>query len=285
MKNRNNEKKLNKKKVCISVFLVIIVLILLVRNTKFKNIEKDEFNLSQYTKHGEISCNRVWVEETNDKGEKIYAYLDIDGNVIYGWNKVTDDMQCKDYYNNNAIIIEKGNDSTDIFTIIDIDGNKILGDNVLHVMYSLSNDNKEKKYWYQDFNEEGYAYIAGYIEGENTLYSNKPDMFFVNSNGLHKFNINATFEDDTYNVLIKNTKKIENYFFMCCDDTSLLIDENGKQMLDFWQACEKNPFDIEIISDNEIKLYYWEGVLVYAKFWCTVDFEGNIIHEPELLEP
>ena len=269
------------KKMMLILVLILVVLVILI---KFKVIGNYELDLSQYADHGEISCNRVWVEKTNEAGEKVYAYLDNEGNVIYGWNKVKEGTKCRDYFNNYAIIIEKGDSDSDIFNIIDVNGNRILGDNVLHVKYSLKNDNKEKEYWYQNFNEEGYAYIAGYIEENETEYNNKPDIFFVNSNGLHKFKINATFKDDTYNVLVKHTKKIGKYFFMQCDDTSFLINEEGKQVLDFWQACNINPFDIEIISDNEIKLYYWEGVLVYAKFWCTVDFEGNIIHEPELIK-
>lgn len=278
-------KKIKKKILKRIIFILILIVVVLILVLKFKEGGNQKLDLSQYVNHGEISCNRVWVEKTNEVGEKVYAYLDTEGNVIYGWNKANENTKCRDYFNNYAIITEKGNSDTDILTIIDVNGNKISGDNVLHVKYSLTNGNKGKEYWYQDFNEEGYAYIVGYIEGKETEYNNKPDMFFVNSNGLHKFKINATFKEDTYNVLIKNTKKIGKYFFMQCDDTSFLIDEEGRQILDFWYACNKNPFDIEIISDNEIKLYYWEGVLIYAKFWCVVDFEGNIIQEPKMLEP
>ncbi len=276
---------MKKVKLLIVTIIVIIVCIIILGVMQTKNTLNSKLNLSQYTSHGEISCNRIWVEKTKKSGENVYAYLDTEGNVIYGWNKANEGTKYRDYNNNYAIIIEEGDTDSDIFTIIDINGNKVLGDNVLRVKYLLTNDKKEKEYWYQDFSEEGYAYIVGYIEGKETEYSNKPDIFFVNSNGLHKFKVNATFREDTYNVLVKHIKKIGKYFFMQCDNTSLLMNEEGKQLLDFWQVCNINPFDIEIISDNEIKLYYWEGVLVYAKYWCIIDFEGNIIHEPELIKP
>lgn len=268
------------RKILLILILLISILVLLI---KFKTIDNFEMDLSRYTRHGRMSCNRVWVEKANEIGEKEYAYLDIKGNVIYGWNKANSNIKYKDYVNNYAIIVEEGNLDTDVFKIIDINGNEILENNVLHVKYSLEKDNKEKEYWYRDFNEEGYAYVVGYIEKNEN--SEKIDIFFIDSYGIHKFEINTLLSENTYNELIKHIRRIKNYFFIQCEDTSFLMNEEGKQILDFGQICNINPFDIEIISDNEIKLYYWEGVLVYAKFCCTIDFEGNIIHEPELIEP
>lgn len=276
------------------LFLVIVMLLSTVGcgnmnavdNAKPTEKETINFDLSQYKDHGNLSDGCIWViKETaswdTDPYES-YAYLDCDGNVIYGWHSVgtyynNGFYDCRatrpqDFKNGFALIYDQsGVDKLGGYveaTIIDKKG-KVVAEFLIDAYESRNQIHMD----YEHFNSQGYAFFIG---KEN--YGDKKGMFFVNDSGVHRFqcNENSYIAGHTLECIdLVNDKYL--YVSWC---NYQLFDLNGNLVMDIGESSEVSPDSIEIIDDKYIEATFTgKDDKVYI---CVIDFNGNFIKSPVL---
>ena len=158
-----------------------------INNTTPTKKETVNFDLSQYKDHGELSEGLLWViKETSSwdsEPYESYAYLDVDGNVVYGWFSVgkyfkndgyvgyVRATKLQDFKNGFALIYnDSGVDKLGGYvnaTVIDTSGNEIA--NFLIDAYKGSTGTKMD---YKDFSSQGYAFFIGkeFYDGEKGMF-------------------------------------------------------------------------------------------------------------------
>lgn len=137
--------------------------------------KKINFDLDQYKDHGKLSDGIVWVIKETSSWDtaptESYAYLDINGNVVYGWKSVGSYIRdngktdraivTQDFKNGYALIYDQryvdwlGGYAE--ATIIDKTG-KIIAEFYISA-YEPSTGNPDVIIRYEDFNSQGYAFL------------------------------------------------------------------------------------------------------------------------------
>ena len=248
--------------------------------------ETINFDLSQYKDHGELSEGIIWVIKESSSWDsepsESYAYLDCDGNVIYGWRSVGT------YYNNGSYdcrATRPQNFKNGFALIYDQSGVDLLGGYVDATIINKSGvviaeflidayESRNKIVMdYEDFNSDGYAFFIG---KEN--YESQKGMFFVNSSGIHKFqcNDNSYIAGHTLECIdVVNSKYL--YVSWC---NYQLFDLNGNLVMDIGECSEVNPDSIDIINDKYIEAHFTGKD--DKNYICVIDFNGNFVKSPVL---
>lgn len=280
-----------KKIIC--TFLVLVFLVSTTgcygtSNTDSRPKEETlNFDLNQYKDHGELSDGRIWViKETSDwdtDPHESYAYLDCDGNVIYGWHSV------ETYYNNgfygcratipqnfkNGFALIYNQSSVDLLggyvdaTIIDKNG-LVIAEFLIEAYQSRTGDIIMD---YEDFNHDGYAFFIG-----KKSYESQKGMFFVNSSGVHKFQCN----DNSYIAghTLECIDVVDGKYLYVSWCNYQLFNLNGNLVMDIGECSEVNPDSIDIINDKYIEARFIGKD--DKNYTCVIDFNGNFVKSPVL---
>ncbi len=246
------------------------------------------FDLSQYKEYGEWSEGLIWViKETSDWDTEpylSYAYLDRDGNVIYGWDRVGTyrdsnfnighyDRRARypqNFKNGFALIYNYSNLDWGYVetTMIDKNGRVVAE----FYIDAYERRNGEANMNYRDFNYKGYAFFIG-----KEYYASEEGMFFINDSGIHKFEHN---ENSIHSVVAMESIYIINDKYFHDPWSDQLFDINGNLVMDIGECSEIRPDYIKIINDK-----YIEGTFKGKddkNYICVIDFNGNILKAPVL---
>ena len=79
--------------------------------------------------------------------------------------------------------------------------------------------------------------------------------------------------------IIHSVERIDEYFFVSCGAYSVLLDSLGNPIIDFPEASDITPDKIELLDDNQIKVYF-EG-RDGNDYQCILNYEGEFLTEPE----
>lgn len=252
----------------------------------------EDIDLSQYDSHGEWSCGRIWVTKTEGNWDaaptECFAYLDLDGNVIYGWEPVgsvwggrlgayIDAKEPQNFVDGRAMIVDRGfgDGSTQKVTIIDLDGNVLYSPCSIYVEY-YEKRNFERDYYITNFDKDGYAFFVGKVwwdgntEGEFGVY-------WLDDRGVHKVNTYLP----TSNEVIHSIERIDNSFFVSYGAYSILFDSHGDVIIDFKESADICPYRIELLNEELIRAYF-EGK-DNRKYVCILNCIGEFWETPVLL--
>ena len=249
--------------------------------------ETVHFDLSQYKDHGELSDGIIWVtkevSDWNTEPYDTYAYLDCDGNVIYGWNNIETyynhnsyncpATQLKNFKNGYALIYDQSRvDNLGGYayaTIIDKTGREVAA--FLIDAYESSNKIHMD---YQHFNSDGYAFFIGKKD-----YDSQYGMYFVDSNGVHLFQCN----ENSYiaGLTLENIELINQQYLYVSWANYQLFDLNGKMLIDFKACSEILPDTIEIIDDQYIEATFTGKD--DKSYVCLLNASGDILVSPVLI--
>lgn len=307
---KDKRKRKNKKAVVVCCIIIIISIIIclqyylpiILKNNKSSGTKESDFNwsnLSQFDSHGQLSCERIWVVKTQSSWdsapEKYFAYLDIDGNLIYDWTKLgepgteTYGWVPFDYANGYAAMIKydhkpEGGDGSGMLYIINKNGRGITHEKILVYWEKdynwgmiTSTVGHSIKPFFKDFNEDGYFYFYGKVD------SQEEGVYYVNTNGD---TVRFKLEDSNFyyeNVLRRGIYYTEGYFYIKDGySTSALFDSNGEMVLNIKETCNIDDYRVEVLNNNEIEVYFTGKD--EKNYKCIIDFQGNFIEEPQRLE-
>ncbi len=254
--------------------------------------EKVNFDLSEYDSYGNLSCGRIWVKKTisdwDKSPEQYFAYLDANGNVIYDWTPVgsyyykgsyLDSVLPQDFKNGYAMIINRavGEKTESGVYFIDLDGNVLYDSVSIIVAHYLDDVGAREDLYITDFDDEHYAYFVGRILPEDIDNGNW-DLFWMDKDGVHRFNYDFPNTD----TVTRSVERINGYFFVSCGAYSVLLDSLGNPIIDFPEVSGITPYEIELLDDNQIKVYF-EG-MDSNDYQCILNYEGEFLTEPTRVE-
>lgn len=256
-------------------------------------LEKVNFDLSSYDSHGNLSCGRIWVTKTESSWDsspkRYYAYLDINGNVIYGWKEIgtvlgvhgkteyVDDCLPLDYVNDRAIIIGVRSDSKCSLQIIDLKGNELISPEHIYIDEYDYFENGEMiyNYAYTNFDENGIFYFIGKVWWDGNTEGDR-GFYFIDTTGIHRFNAKMNLSES----LLNSVEKIDKYFFVKQGIYTCLFDSKGEVILNFREKANIEPYKIEMLEDHQLKAYFIGKD--NKDYQCILDFNGNFLSEPIL---
>ena len=251
--------------------------------------ETINFELSQYENHGTLSCGLIWVEKEvsdwNKKGERMFAYLDNNGNIKSQWFSLNAYQSAKDFKNGYVILIEKSSfkKKSDYYC------NCIVYNTEFQEMATL---NCQKpllsKALITDFDSQGYAYALGYdnqTEGDM--------LYWIDSTGVHKFEKPDRLSFFMVDEYVLNSIRVSNGYFVVVHGSpdpkylyttiAIIYNQNGDFVFDIEQAMRKYVDEFAIISavvlnDSTVNFYFYgANEKLYV---CTMDFNGNFVQSP-----
>lgn len=278
----------------IAIILPIVLLLIsipacsFVNNSQQTETQKEtiRFDLTQYKDYGKLSDGIIWVikevSDWNAEPYDVYAYLDCDGNIIYGWNCIEtyynhNSYDCpatrlQDFKNGYALIYDQSRvDNLGGYaeaTIIDKTGREV----ATFLIDAYESGNKVHMD-YQHFNSDGYAFFIGKKD-----YDSQYGMYFVNSKGIHLFqcNKNSYISGNT----MQNIEVVNQQYLYVSWANYQLFDLSGKMLIDFQECSEILPDSIEIIDDQYIEATFTgKDNNIYV---CLLSARGDIIVSPVL---
>ncbi len=273
------------------LIVACVTVLLLSACVSEKNVHEDytessvNFDLSQYKYHGELSEGLIWVvDEVSDWDTdpyEIYAYLDCDGNVVYGWHAVgtfynygfydCPATSLQDFKNGYALIYDNGPISKGGFAdAVLIDKNGI---EFASMLISADIDNRGAKLDYLDFNSQGYAFFIGREDFDENV-----GMYFINDSGVHKFQCNENSYIARYTL--DNIDLINNKYLYVKWCNYQLFDLHGNMVMDLGELTGLQPDYIDIVYDTYIEAHFTGKD--EKSYVCVIDFNGNFINSPVL---
>ena len=285
------------KKVCL-IFVAFLMLMSLTACGSEKSAEKGNavkntespvvvnFDLTQYDDHGELSCGLIWVEKTKssyDKApEKIFAYLDTDGNVQSEW--FSSEMFYPRDFANGMLILRKKPVEFRPSAYIDY-GECIIYDtgfNELARGYFEFGDGEKpnmKELAILDANERGEIFAIKDLDDDGSAF------VMIKEDGVVTFSVA---EDAFINVSIDNLRKTryENGYYII--DCRLaynfpcymgVFDEKGNCVFEPSEQIDYEVYSVKVLSPNEFEVMF-EGK-DGKMYTVTTDHTGKFLSEPK----
>lgn len=256
------------------------------------NVTKENtinFDLSQYTSYGELSCGRIWVKrivgDWDQEKQEQFAYLDSNGNAISPWFSSDKYESPRNFANGYVVLVENkrlGNPNNY--------SNCIVYNTYFKKVASLicKKGTMEKGY-ITDFDEQGYAYALGYDEtiDDSALY-------WIDSAGAHKFYALNRDSDTVINRSALECFYVSNNYFVLVasnaeymyTEIACIYDASGKFVFSIEDAMRNyiEEFAItktEVLGSDRVKFNFCG--LDREEYVCTMDFNGNFVEEPVLV--
>ena len=296
LKDEQNTKPKSKKRIIVILIVVLSVVSVIVgalllmninkKNNENKNTPQVNFDLSQYSGHGNLSCGLIWVKEYQwidrlDGNYEMFAYFDVDGNQKSIWFNTREYFASN--FKNNFLELEKvklkyesEREHSHNYDIYDLKFHKIA---------SVECQNLGSRKGITPFNEYGFAFADE---------RGKMEPVFIDSHGKHDFS------DDVFCLDINNIITTDKYFLVegnnvCNHQGESLVDtrrivENYIDAINSysrdWSTGESDLFYInigEIIDGKSIELEFnarnktSQNMVVFN---CKIDFNGNFIESP-----